>query len=90
MFNSRKYRISPIHKLNQRIASIASQIPRDIFSHCPRLFDYVMFWSATEYRKFVLYAGHIILKDLLSMQYYNNFLMLNAALLIFLNPNSNN
>ena len=45
-------------------------ITKDIFSCRPRLFDYVMFWSATEYRQFLLRTGHIILKDLLPTNTY--------------------
>ena len=43
MYNSRKYRNSLTHELNKRIAYLASQIQKDIFSRQPRFFDYVMF-----------------------------------------------
>ena len=88
MFNSRSYRITSIREANKRQESLASQIPKDIFSRRPRILDYVMFWKATEYRQFLLYTGHIILKDLLAPTFYRSFLMLNAVSLILLRPNA--
>ena len=88
MFNSRRYRISSINTANKRLEIISKNIPKDIFSRRPRSLDFVKYWKATEYRQFLLYTGHIVLKDLIPECYYNNFLMLNAASLILLRPNS--
>ena len=75
-------------KQKKRLEFISKNIPKDIFSHRPRTLDFVKFWKTTEYRQFLLYTGHIVLTELISECYNNNFLMLNSASLILLRPNS--
>ena len=88
IFNHRIYRISNIREMNSRIELLIRSIPGNIFARKPRKIDHVSFWKATEFRLFLLYTGHIILKELLPSNYYNNFLCLNFSMLILLNSNS--
>lgn len=54
------------------------EIPRSV-----RSFEDIKFWKATEFRSFLLYYGIIILKDHLSIEEYNHFLLLTCAVRIF-------
>ena len=89
IFNHRIYRITNIGEMNSRINYLHKIIPRNIFSRHPRKVDHVGYWKATEYRLFLLYTGHIILKDLLHADYNNNFMCLSFAMLILVNSNCN-
>ena len=88
VFNHRIYRITNIREMNSRIELLIRSIPGNIFARRPRKIDHVSYWKATEFRLFLLYTGHIILKDLLPIKYYNNFLCLSFSMLILLNSNS--
>ena len=88
-FNHRRYRITNLHEMNYRIDFLYQFIPSDLFARRPRKIDHVSYWKATEFRLFLLYTGHIILKDLLPIEYYNNFMCLSISMLILINSNSN-
>ena len=44
------------------------------FSRQPRWLDELDRWKATEYRQFLLYAGPLVLRDLLHKEVYQYFL----------------
>ena len=46
-------------------------------------------WKAVEFRYFLLYAGPIVLKGLVSEVQYNNFLMLHTAISLLVSPSLN-
>ena len=73
-FNRGRYRITNLHDMNYRIDFLYKLIPSDLFARRPRKVDHVSYWKATEFRLFLLYTGHIILKDLLPIEYYNNLM----------------
>ena len=89
IFNHRVYRIRNTREMNSRIDVLSKSIPSNIFARRPRKIDHISFWKATEYRLFLLYTGHIILKDLLPTTYYNNCMCLSCSMLILINPNTN-
>ena len=46
-------------------------------------------WKAVEFRYFLLYAGPIVLKGLISEEQYNNFLLLHTAISLLVSPSLN-
>ena len=67
--------------LSTCLLSIAGWVPRE-FSRKPRDISEVDRWKATEFRFFLLYAGPVILNNLLSIDLYNHFLIFHAAVYI--------
>lgn len=70
-----------IEELNEIIESL--KFPSE-FCRQPRTLQELNFFKATEFRRFLLYDGPVILKFILSPIYYNNFLKLSCAFRIFL------
>jgi len=61
-------------------------MPKD-FQRKPRGVDEVNRWKATEFRTFLLYFGHIVLKNIINKRCFNNFLCLHVSMTLLLNPN---
>ena len=59
------------------------------FVRQPRGFDEAKRWKATELRQFLLYSGCVALKDVLTHEYYKQFLMLSLTMRILLDENEN-
>ncbi|CAI6372817.1 unnamed protein product [Macrosiphum euphorbiae] len=60
------------------------------FARKPRELKYLLRWKGVEYRTFLLYLGVVALKGVLDDKKYNNFLTLNVAMSILLNPKTCN
>lgn len=60
------------------------------FARKPRELKYLLRWKGVEYRSFLLYLGVVALKGVLDDNKYNNFLTLNVAMSILLNPKTCN
>lgn len=70
--------ISDLHKSFRHHVPIA-------FATKPRSLDEVKRWKATEFRLFLLYSGPVVMKSLISEDYYMNFLCLHVAVRILCN-----
>ena len=88
LFKSKLYRITSISEMNNILEFLSNIIPPLLFSRRPRSVKHVGFWKATEYRLFLLYIGHFVLKDILHERVFKNFLLLNHACLILINYKS--
>ncbi|XP_067615227.1 uncharacterized protein [Eurosta solidaginis] len=71
------YKISEENKslLSTRLMSLGAYIPKD-FQRKPRSFDDICRWKATEFRQFILYTGPVVLKNIIPVEVYNEFLLL--------------
>lgn len=58
------------------------------FVRKPRALKYLLRWKATEFRSFLLYIGPVATRGVLDREKYDNFMTLNVAISILLNPNS--
>ena len=72
-------------ELSNRLISCKKYVPYD-FARKPRTLQEVLRWKATEFRQFLLYTGVIVLKDILSENLFNNFLLLSVAIRILADP----
>ncbi|VEN39918.1 unnamed protein product [Callosobruchus maculatus] len=76
-------------KLSRRQADLLSEMlencnktrPNDIH-RAIRSLKHLKFWKGSEYRVFLLYLGIVVLKDFLSVEVYDHFLMLSCAVSI--------
>lgn len=58
------------------------------FAGQPRGIDEFKRWKATKFCQFLLYSGTVVLKDILSREYYEHFVSLSLALRILLEESS--
>ncbi|KAJ8952617.1 hypothetical protein NQ314_007500 [Rhamnusium bicolor] len=54
------------------------------FNRKPRSLDELQYWKATEYRTFLIYLGPLVLKDILDVAVYENFLAFHFSITILL------
>lgn len=71
--------------INDNIINLRPYVPSE-FSRLPRSLDDFYFWKATEFRCFLLYYGHIVLKGKLQKTLYLHFLHLVTAIRILVVP----
>ena len=76
-FNRRRYRIKNVHEMNYRIDFLYQLIPSDLFARRP-IGRNMVYLPIERYKK-----------DLLPIEYYNNFMCLSISMLILINSNSN-
>ena len=74
------------NKFNQLILHLRHYLPKE-FNRKGDTLDKLSNWKATEYRLFLLYTGPVILKEVLSEEFYNHFLYLHGAITILASPN---
>lgn len=72
-----------ISKISELLLSLSRFIPSE-FSRKPRAFEDICCWKATELHQLLLYTGPIVLKNVLSEEYYSNCISLNIAITILL------
>lgn len=70
--------------MNSKISIIKSYQPSEFSRKCRSLFE-LKRWKATEYRSFLLYYGIVLLRDVVTDEQYNLFLLLHAAVIILSN-----
>ncbi|XP_036143526.1 uncharacterized protein LOC114255061 [Monomorium pharaonis] len=73
-----KLRARDVNKISENLSKIKKFIPHE-FSRKTRSIIECKRYKATEFRFFVLYAGPIVLKDILSPKIYNHFITLSLA-----------
>jgi len=74
-----------VNDLSQKLLSLCPHIPLD-FARKPRSVSEVLRWKATEFRQFLLYSGPIVLRDILSENLYNHFMLLSVGIIILVCP----
>jgi len=74
-----------VKDLSQKLVALSPHIPSD-FSRKPRSVAEVLRWKATEFRQFLLYTGPVILREILSKNLYDHFLLLSVAIRILACP----
>lgn len=70
-----------IQTISDRLETADTYMPTD-FARRPRSFKYAKQWKATECRRFLLYDGPVILKDIIGNDKYDNFIKLHVAIRI--------
>lgn len=79
--NCFKLKKADLEKISQLFAELGKCVPLE-FVRKPRPFDELRRYKATELRFFLLYAGVVLLKDLLSDEQYYHFLLLSCGIRI--------
>ena len=69
--------------ISQGLRECRSYIPVE-FARKPRGLDEIERWKATEFRQFLLYTGPVVLRNKLSSDFYNHFLLYHVAMTILL------
>lgn len=75
-----------INEISRSLVKQQSYISSD-FNRRPRPLDELPRWKATEYRLFVQYLGPVILQGHIPKEYYEHFLALHIAVVIFSDDN---
>ncbi|KAK4886207.1 hypothetical protein RN001_002478 [Aquatica leii] len=69
--------------ISNHLESLKPYIPID-FNRKPRSLSDLSRWKATEFRTFLLYIGPLVLKDMVDIAVYENFLLLHCSITILL------
>lgn len=72
--------------LSNRLLNCAKYLPKE-FARKTRSLTELDRWKATEYRTFLIYLGPIVLKNILSTDLYEHFLLFHVAIRILLHSN---
>jgi len=83
-----RVRYRKTHELSSNLLNLNPYITSDFARKSRSIFE-MRRWKATEFRLFLLYTGPIVLKNIISDEYYTNFMALNIAMIILLSPNNN-
>lgn len=78
-----------VNEITSRLLNIKQSIPKE-FGRKPREIQGFLQWKASEFRLFLVYLGPFVLKNILSINCYTNFMSLNVAMIILLSPNKRN
>lgn len=73
--------------LSGKLSSYNSCFPVE-FNRKPRGIGELEYWKGTEYRTFLLYSGPVALKNILSVEKYNHFMLLSVGVRMLLNKNN--
>lgn len=81
------YRISSrqVSFISSKLLALKSYIPSE-FARRPRALDERLRWKATELRQFLLYTGPVVLRDVLTTEVYQNFMLLSVSIYILASP----
>ncbi|XP_058631559.1 uncharacterized protein LOC131540562 [Onychostoma macrolepis] len=81
------YRISSrqVSIISGKLLALKSYIPSE-FARRPRALDERLRWKATELRQFLLYTGPVVLRDVLTTEVYQNFMLLSVGIYILASP----
>lgn len=76
---------SVVTKIDERLCSYSKSQPKEFQRKLRPLSD-ASDYKGTEFRTFLLYSGPVALKNMLSPEKYNHFLLLHVAILILVHP----
>lgn len=76
---------SVINAISKSLLKFRDQIPSN-FARRPCRLQELDQWKTTEFRQFLLYTGHLVLKDFVSADQYLHFLSLSVAISVLCNP----
>ncbi len=74
-----------VNEISARLVSLRNTMPRE-FSRKPRSLNEFKQWKATELRQFLLYSGLCMLRDIIPVKIYDNFVTLSVAITCLLRP----
>ncbi len=82
-----QYRLSArtVSDISSNLIRLRNYMPRE-FSRRPRSLLEFKQWKATEFRQLLLYTGAVVLRDILPINMYNNFMTLSVAMICLLRP----
>lgn len=82
---SLKFRLQhqKVKMISERLLNLRNMVPVE-FNRKPRSLNKLNYWKATEYRMFLLYLGPLVLKDIVDLAIYENFLALHFSVSILL------
>jgi hypothetical protein len=78
--------LKSINVLSSSLLNAQEHWPTE-FSRKPRSLSELDRWKATEFRQFVLYLGPVYLKDILSKNLYDHFMLFSCAISILVSKN---
>jgi len=70
-------------QISNELVNLHPNLPSE-FNRLTRSIDELEYWKATEYRTFLLYTGHILLKGRIKSSLYQHFLLLHSAIKILI------
>ena len=70
-----------LHELTSSLLCLVPFVPRE-FARKPRSVSEILRWKATEFRFFLLYAGPVVLLDILPQALLSHFMLLFVAIRI--------
>jgi len=70
-------------QISNELVNLHPHLPSE-FNRLTRSIDELEYWKATEYRTFLLYTGHILLKGRIKSSLYQHFLLLHSAIKILI------
>lgn len=83
---NKRLKSAEVHQISEKILKLRHSCPLE-FSRKPRKFSDYLHWKATKFRTFLLYAGPIVLKNIVSPEIYSHFILLHCAVTILVNKN---
>ena len=82
---SQRLKKNVVQEISDKLKILQAYTPND-FSRKPRSLEEVAHWKATEFRLFLLYIGPVALKDSLSSDQYDNFMIFSVAVTCLIDP----
>lgn len=73
-----------VQQISKKLLVLKKYTPSD-FPRKARSLEFIKLWKATEYRRFLLYSGPVLLRNILSKHVYEHFLTLHVAIRILAN-----
>ncbi|XP_070179237.1 uncharacterized protein [Littorina saxatilis] len=74
-----------VQRLSDSLLQLKSHVPSEFARKC-RPVSEIDRWKATEFRQFLLYCGPVVLKGILPVALYSNFLLLSVGIFCLVSP----
>lgn len=75
-----------LSQISDKLMSLRGKMPSE-FARQPRSLCELDRWKATEFRQFLLYTGPVVLRSVVSDEFYRHFIALSVAMSILLDSN---